>query len=105
PAAADAARGRVSVIEAQIDDMTPQLFGAVMEALLAAGALDVFYTAVQMKKNRPGTLLTVVAPPDARHALPYLIFRETTTIGVRYRESEREVLDRATVVVTTDVGP
>jgi uncharacterized protein (DUF111 family) len=85
--------------------MTPQLFGAVMDALLAAGALDVFYTPVQMKKNRPGTLLTVIAPPDARTALTELIFRETTTIGVRYRESEREVLDRAIVVVTTDVGP
>jgi len=96
---------RVAVIEAEIDDMTPQLFGAVMDALLAAGALDVFYTPVQMKKNRPGTLLTVIAPPEARTALTDLIFRETTTIGVRYRESEREVLDREMVVVTTDVGP
>ena len=96
---------RVAVIEAEIDDMTPQLFGAVMDALLSAGALDVFYTPVQMKKNRPGTLLTVIAPPDARTALTELIFRETTTIGVRHRESEREVLDRAIVVVTTDVGP
>jgi uncharacterized protein (DUF111 family) len=108
-AAAEAVGGasptRVAVIEAEIDDMTPQLFGAVMDALLAAGALDVFYTPVQMKKNRPGTLLTVIAPPDARIALTELIFRETTTIGVRYRESEREVLDRAIVVVTTDVGP
>ena len=108
-AAAEAGDGapatRVAVIEAEIDDMTPQLFGAVMDTLLAAGALDVFYTPVQMKKNRPGTLLTVIAPPDARTALIELIFRETTTIGVRYRESEREVLDRAIVVVTTDVGP
>jgi len=104
-ASSGAAPTRVAVIEAEIDDMTPQLFGAVMDALLAAGALDVFYTPVQMKKNRPGTLLTVIAPPDARTALTELIFRETTTIGVRYRESEREVLDRAIVVVTTDVGP
>ena len=59
------APGRVSVIEAEIDDMTPQLFGVVMEALLAAGALDVFYTPVQMKKNRPGTLLTVIAAAGA----------------------------------------
>ena len=104
-AVADATPGRVSVIEAEIDDMTPQLFGMVMESLLAAGALDVFYTAVQMKKNRPGTLLTVIAPPERRAALTGLIFRETTTIGVRYRESEREVLDRETVVVETAVGP
>jgi len=102
---ADAAPGRVSVIEAEIDDMTPQLFGVVMDALLAAGALDVFYTSVQMKKNRPGTLLTVIAPPEGRAALIALIFRETTTIGVRYRESEREVLDREIVVVSTAVGP
>jgi uncharacterized protein (DUF111 family) len=54
----------VAVIEAEIDDMTPQLFGAVMDTLLGAGALDVFYTPVQMKKNRPGTLLTVIAPPE-----------------------------------------
>jgi uncharacterized protein (TIGR00299 family) protein len=104
-AAGDAAASRVSVIEAEIDDMTPQLFGVVMEALLAAGALDVFYTPVQMKKNRPGTLLTVIAPPERRPALTGLIFRETTTIGVRYRESEREVLDRETIVVSTAVGP
>ena len=101
----DAAPDRVSVIEAEIDDMTPQLFGVVMDALLAAGALDVFYTSVQMKKNRPGTLLTVIAPPERRVSLTGLIFRETTTIGVRYRESEREVLDRETVVVATAVGP
>ena len=104
-AVTDAAPNRVWVIEAEIDDMTPQLFGAVMESLLAAGALDVFYTPVQMKKNRPGTLLTVIAPPDARAALTALIFRETTTIGVRYRESEREVLDRAIVTVETAAGP
>ena len=95
---------RVAVIEAEIDDMSPQLFGAVMDALLAAGALDVFYTSVQMKKNRPGTLLTVIAPPDARSSLTGLIFRETTTIGVRYRESEREILARETVVVSTAAG-
>jgi hypothetical protein len=95
----------VAVVEAEIDDMTPQLFGVVMDTLLDAGALDVFYTPVQMKKNRPGTLLTVIAPPELRPALTRLIFRETTTIGVRYRESERDVLDRETIVVSTTVGP
>jgi pyridinium-3,5-bisthiocarboxylic acid mononucleotide nickel chelatase len=95
---------RVAVIEAEIDDMTPQLFGAVMDTLLASGALDVFYTPVQMKKNRPGTLLTVIAQPGARASLTSLIFRETTTIGVRYRESEREILDRDIVVVSTAAG-
>src|SRR6185295_17117830 len=57
---------RVVVIECEIDDMNPQLFGAAMERLYAAGALEVFYVPVQMKKNRPGTLLTVVAPADRR---------------------------------------
>jgi len=94
----------VVVIEADIDDMNPQLFGVVMDALQAEGALDVFYTAIQMKKNRPGTLLTVVAPPDARERLTATIFRETTTIGVRYREMSRECLDREEVTVTTPVG-
>jgi uncharacterized protein (TIGR00299 family) protein len=94
----------VVVIEADIDDMNPQIFGVVMDALHAEGALDVFYTAIQMKKNRPGTLLTVVAPPDARARLTATIFRETTTIGVRYREMSRECLDREEVTVTTPLG-
>jgi uncharacterized protein (TIGR00299 family) protein len=94
----------VAVIEAEIDDMNPQIFGVLMDRLLAQGALDVFYTPVQMKKNRPGTLLTVIAAPDAREALTGTIFRETTTIGVRYRDMTRECLDRRTVTVTTSVG-
>ena len=95
----------VVVIEAEIDDMNPQIFGVVMEKLLAAGALDVFYTPIQMKKNRPGTLLSVIAPPPVREALTATIFRETTTIGVRYREMTRECLDRETQTVTTPFGP
>ena len=94
----------VIVIEADIDDMNPQLFGVVMDALQAQGALDVFYTAIQMKKNRPGTLLTVVAPPEARERLTATIFRETTTIGVRYREMSRDCLDREETTVTTPLG-
>jgi uncharacterized protein (TIGR00299 family) protein len=94
----------VVVIEAEIDDMNPQIFGVLMDQLLAAGALDVFYTPIQMKKNRPGTLLTVVASPDARQRLTALVFRETTTIGVRYREMTRECLDRETVTVDTPLG-
>ena len=94
----------VVVIEAEIDDMNPQIFGVVMDALLAEGAVDVFYTPVQMKKNRPGILLTVIAPPDARERLTATIFRETTTIGVRYREMARECLDREDVTVQTALG-
>ena len=94
----------VIVIEAEIDDMNPQIFGVVMDRLLAEGALDVFYTSIQMKKNRPGTLLTVIAPPGQRDRLTFTIFRETTTIGVRYREMSRECLDRESMTVTTELG-
>jgi len=95
----------VVVIEAEIDDMNPQIFGVLMDRLLADGALDVFYTAIQMKKNRPGTLLTVVAPPELRARLTAIVFRESTTIGLRFREMQRECLDRETVVIDTPLGP
>jgi uncharacterized protein (TIGR00299 family) protein len=94
----------VVVIEAEIDDMNPQIFGVLMDRLLAAGALDVFYTPIQMKKNRPGTLLTIIASPDLRERLTTMVFRETTTIGVRYREMARECLDREVVTVETPAG-
>ena len=100
----DQASGSVVVIEAEIDDMNPQIFGVLMDRLLASGALDVFYTPIQMKKNRPGTLLTVIAPPEARERLTGVVFRESTTIGVRYREMERVCLDRETVTVQTSFG-
>lgn len=96
---------RVVVIEAEIDDMNPQIFGVLMDRLMAAGALDVFFTAIQMKKNRPGTLLSVVAPAEAREPLTALVFRETTTIGVRYAEMQRECLEREAVTVATPFGP
>ena len=96
---------RVVVLECEIDDMNPQIYGVLLEKLYAEGALEVFYTAVQMKKNRPGTLLTVVAPPAAREAMTGIVFRETTTIGLRYQELQRACLDREIVVVETAVGP
>ena len=95
----------VTVIEAEIDDMNPQIFGIVMEKLLAQGALDVFYTPIQMKKNRPGTLLSVIATPAIRERLTATIFEETTTIGVRYRDMTRECLDRESQTVNTPFGP
>jgi hypothetical protein len=95
----------VVVIECEIDDMNPQIFGVLMDRLLEEGALDVFYTPVQMKKNRPGTLLTVIAPPGLRERLASLVFTETTTIGLRYREMTRECLERETVTVQTPLGP
>ena len=96
---------QVTVLECEIDDMNPQIFGVLMEKLYAAGALEVFYSAVQMKKNRPGTLVTVMAPPERRSALSAIVFRETTTLGVRYHDVEREVLARDIVTVTTPWGP
>ena len=95
---------RVVVIECEIDDMNPQLFGVAMERLYAAGALEVFYIPVQMKKSRPGTLLTVIAMPDLRRPLSDIIFRETTTIGVRYHEVERDILKREIIAVDTALG-
>jgi pyridinium-3,5-bisthiocarboxylic acid mononucleotide nickel chelatase len=98
------AADRVTVLECEIDDMNPQLFGPLMERLHQAGALDVFYGSVQMKKNRPGTLVTVIARPEQREALSGLLFAETTTIGVRYHEMERDCLAREVRSITTPVG-
>ena len=95
---------QVTVIECEIDDMNPQIFGVAMEKLYAAGALEVFYVPVQMKKNRPGTLLTVIASPEKRRDLADVIFRETTTIGLRHYDVERECLAREMVTVETPVG-
>lgn len=95
---------RVTVMACEIDDMNPQIFGAVMDRLYAAGALDVFYQPVQMKKNRPGTLMTIVCAPDQREALAAIVFRETTTIGIRYQEMSRLCLDREMIPVETSYG-
>ncbi len=95
---------RVVQIECEIDDMNPQLFGPLMDRLAEAGALDVFYAAVQMKKNRPGTLVTVIAPPETREAIAAVLFTHTTTIGIRYQEMSRDTLDREIRAVDTPVG-
>jgi uncharacterized protein (DUF111 family) len=85
--------------------MNPQHFGPLLVALPAAGAHDVFYTPVQMKKNRPGTLVTVIAPAGLRQPLADLLFRESTTIGVRYEEMARICLERSVETVATPFGP
>jgi len=95
---------KVVVLECEIDDMNPQIFGVLMEKLYAAGALEVFYSAVQMKKNRPGTLMTIVAKPEHREAMTDIVFTESTTIGIRHQELSRECLDREMVTVTTSLG-
>jgi uncharacterized protein (TIGR00299 family) protein len=101
----DATPTTVAVIEANLDDLNPQVFGHLMETALAAGALDIFYTPVQMKKNRPGVLLTLLCAPGDRERMTVMIFRETTTLGVRYREERREVLSRKHIEVKTPYGP
>jgi uncharacterized protein (TIGR00299 family) protein len=94
----------IVVVECEIDDMNPQLFGPLMDGLFAAGAVDVFYASVQMKKNRPGTLVTIMVPPARREEIVGLLFRETTTIGVRYQEVLRECLAREVRTIETPLG-
>jgi hypothetical protein len=101
---ASSEHGRVLVLECNIDDMNPQFYGNLVEGLQAAGALDVYLSPVQMKKNRPGTLVTVVAPVPMREPVLELLFRETTTIGVRFHEADRECLSREWVTVATRFG-
>lgn len=94
----------IAILEANVDDMTPQIFGYVMERALAAGALDVFGASVQMKKSRPGMLLTVLCRPEDKNRLTQLIFAETTTLGVRMRQETRATLARRHVAVQTRWG-
>jgi pyridinium-3,5-bisthiocarboxylic acid mononucleotide nickel chelatase len=96
---------RVVVLETEVDDMSPQLCGPLLERLREAGALDSFFTPVQMKKGRPGLLITVLGPPGRRGALEEVLFAETTTLGVRHQELERTVLEREVVPVETPYGP
>jgi uncharacterized protein (TIGR00299 family) protein len=94
----------VVVLEANIDDLNPQLFGYVAEQALSAGALDVFATPVQMKKARPGTLLTLLAKPEDAERIARLVFSETSTIGIRTRREQRYVLPRRHETVQTPWG-
>ncbi len=94
----------ITVLEANVDDMTPQVFGYVMEQALQSGALDAFGTPVQMKKSRPGMLLTVLCQTEDSQRLTKLILAETTTLGVRMRRESRAALTRRHVSVSTKWG-
>lgn len=94
----------VTVLEANLDDMSPLVGGYFLEEALGAGALDVYYTPVHMKKNRPGLLLTVICAPERADALSELIFQQTTTIGLRSYEARRRTLEREFVTVKTPRG-
>lgn len=94
----------ITELQTQLDDSSPQVIGYVFEQLFAAGAVDVFTQAVTMKKNRLGTLITVICPESAAAACEELLFRETTTLGIRRTQQQRSVLDRHIVKVTTAHG-
>jgi uncharacterized protein (TIGR00299 family) protein len=95
----------LAAVETTIDDMSPQLYEPLVERLLAAGALDVYLTPVVMKRSRPGTVLTALAPPELAERLAEVLFRETTTIGVRWNEVRRRRLPRELVRIPTSAGP
>ncbi len=99
------AEDRIVVLEANLDDLSPQVLAYAMERLLAEGALDVFSVPVQMKKNRAGALLTVLAKPADADRLTKVMFAETTTLGVRRRDEHRRVLARRWETVETEWGP
>lgn len=97
-------RETITVIEANLDDMSPEIFGYVIEKLLNAGALDAFGVPVQMKKSRPGVILTVLARAEDTQNMANLIFAETTTIGIRMRKESRQTLAREHESVVTKWG-
>jgi hypothetical protein len=94
----------VSVLEANIDDATPQVVGYAMERLLQAGALDVTLTPIYMKKNRPATMLSVIATAETREQLAAILFSETPTLGIRIHQAERRILARNVTTVETPYG-
>jgi uncharacterized protein (TIGR00299 family) protein len=101
----DDSENTVTVIEANIDDMNPQIFSYVQQKLLDSGALDAFGTPVQMKKGRPGMLMTVLAEPAQTEILVRILLTETTTLGVRMRQEQRRILEREHVTVQSAWGP
>lgn len=106
--AADSACGEheeVTVLETNIDDLSPQVYEVVMERLFAAGALDVYLAPIQMKKNRPATLVSVICAPEDTSKMSDILFEETSTIGVRIDTRKRICLPRETVTVETKYGP
>jgi len=95
----------VAVLETALDDCSPQILAYVSEQALARGALDVMLAPVQMKKGRPGTLLTLLCSPGTESAFADLLFRETSTLGVRTRRESRLILARELLTVDTPYGP
>ena len=101
----DATSERLWMIETNLDDASPQIVGHVMDRVFELGALDCYFTPVQMKKNRPGVLLSVLCGRSEKEAVMKLLFTETTTLGIRSYEVERRALRRGVVTVKTQYGP
>jgi hypothetical protein len=99
------AHDEIVVLETNIDDYNPELYEYVIERLLEAGARDVYLTPVQMKKGRPGVILSVLCTADDREALGRIVLSETSSIGLRYYPAQRMVLEREVREVTTPYGP
>jgi uncharacterized protein (DUF111 family) len=95
----------VIVLESALDDCSPQVLAYVSEQALALGALDVMLVPVQMKKGRPGTLITLLCKPDTDSVFADLLFRETSTLGIRTRRESRLILQRELLTVDTQYGP
>jgi uncharacterized protein (TIGR00299 family) protein len=95
----------VSILEANIDDSNPQVLGYALERLMQAGALDATLSPLQMKKNRPGSLLRVIAKPEDQERLAQIVFAETSTLGLRVQTAERRIQHREVVTVVTLYGP
>jgi len=103
----DAERGRldtVVLLESNLDDMSPELLGYLMDLLFEAGALDVSFCPIQMKKNRPGIRIQVIGRPEDKDKLVGMVFRESTSLGIRINYSQREVLERNEVTVSSPWG-
>jgi len=96
---------QVTVVETSIDDMNPEFFGFIMERLFEDGALDVYWIPVFMKKNRPGTKLQALCKPEDRDAIIGRILGETTSLGVRYYDTQRSILTREQVEIESSYGP
>jgi uncharacterized protein (DUF111 family) len=95
----------LAVLETNIDDLNPETYDYVMGRLFAAGALDVFLSPIQMKKNRPATLLSVICWPNVAAALSDILFAETSTLGIRRYEVMRQALPRTSRTIETPYGP
>jgi len=95
---------QIAILEANLDDLSPQIIGYIIDRAFAEGALDAFNTPVQMKKNRPGTLLTILARPENEDHLRALLFRESSTLGIRMRHEKRYALPRHHEAVITKWG-